>query len=63
MIGDTMYYESAPEQYSFSMSMATSEGNMQLSDALNRVIAGHRSELEAVLRAYNIRFFQAGAPT
>lgn len=55
--------QGSPEQYSFPMSMATSEGNTQLSDALNRVIAGHRPELEAVLRAYNIRFFQAGAPT
>lgn len=55
--------QGSPEQYSFPMSMATSEGNPRLSDALNRVIAAHRSELEAVLREYHIRFFQAGAPT
>jgi mxaJ protein len=45
-----------PEQYTFPMAMATRTSDTTLNADLNRVIATHASELDAVLRSYNITF-------
>lgn len=50
----------APEQYSFPMAMGLRSDEKVLRDQLNRVIAQHHSELEAVLREYGVKFFNAG---
>ena len=45
-----------PEQFTFPMAMATRVHDAGLNAALNHVIATHSSELQAVLRQYNISF-------
>lgn len=50
----------APEQYSFPMAMGVRSDEGALLNQLNRVIAQHHSELEAILRQYGIKFFNAG---
>jgi mxaJ protein len=49
--------QGSPEQYSFPMAMATRENDKELHNKLNQVIATHKAQLDAVLRAYNIHFF------
>jgi mxaJ protein len=51
----------SPEQYSFPMAMGLRTDEGALEDALNRVISQHHSELDAILREYGVRFFNAGA--
>lgn len=55
--------QGAPEQYSFPMSMGVRPDEGALRDQLNRVIAQHRNELDAILRQYGVRFFKAEATT
>jgi hypothetical protein len=40
--------------------MATRPNDKELNDKINRVIATHRAQLDAVLRQYNIHFFVPG---
>jgi mxaJ protein len=51
----------APEQYSFPMAMGVRGDEGALLNELNRVIAEHHSEFDAILRQYGVRFFNAGA--
>lgn len=53
--------QGAPEQYSFPMAMGVRSDEGALRDRLNRVIAQHHSELDAILREYGVRFFKAEA--
>jgi mxaJ protein len=52
--------QGSPEQYTFPMSMATRPDDKELHKRLNQVIATHAAQLEAVLRQYNIHFFEPG---
>ncbi len=55
--------QGSPEQYSFPMAMATRPNDPRLHAEVERVIATHQAQLEAVLREYNIRFFAPGGGT
>ncbi len=52
--------QGSPERYSFPMAMATRPNDPRLHAEVERVIATHQAQLEAVLREYNIRFFAPG---
>jgi mxaJ protein len=47
----------APEQYVFPMSMAVRQGDEALKQRLDQVIAGHQSELTAILTQYGVRLY------
>lgn len=49
--------QGSPEQYSFPMSMGTRSSDKELNAEVDRVIASHETQIETVLREYNIRFF------
>jgi mxaJ protein len=51
----------APEQYSFPMAMGLRQDEGALRDRLNNVIRQHRSQFDAILKAYGVRFFNAEA--
>ena len=52
--------QGSPEQYSFPMAMGTRSSDKELNAEINRVIATHETQIETVLREYNIRFFVPG---
>jgi mxaJ protein len=47
----------SPEQYSFPMAMGVRSDEGALRDQLNKVIAQHKPQLDAILRAYGVRFY------
>lgn len=49
----------SPEQYSFPMAMGVRSDEGALRDQLNKVIAQHKSQLDAILRDYGVRFYNA----
>jgi mxaJ protein len=51
--------QGAPEQYSFPMAMGVRQDDSALRNQLNKMIAQHHSELDAILRQYGVRFFKA----
>lgn len=53
--------QGAPEQYSFPMAMGVRSDEEALRDQLNSVIDQHRSELDAILKQYGVRFFNPEA--
>jgi len=53
----------SPEQYMFSMAMGVRKGNEALCGKLNRVIAAHKSDIQAVLEQYNVKLYPAANET
>jgi mxaJ protein len=53
--------QGSPEQYVFPMSMATRPGDKVLAAKLERVIAQHKAELNAILNQYGVRLYQPSA--
>lgn len=53
--------QGSPEQYTFPMAMATRPGDTALHDALDRVIATHQAQFDAILHDYGVLFFHAGS--
>jgi mxaJ protein len=52
--------QGSPEQYSFPMAMATRENDKALNAEVSKVIVTHKSQIDAILREYNIHFFTPG---
>lgn len=52
--------QGSPEQYTFPMAMGVRSDEGALLTQLNAVIAKHRTELDAILRQYGVRFFNSG---
>jgi mxaJ protein len=53
----------SPEQYMFSMAMGVRKGDEALCGKLNRVIAAHKSDIQAVLEQYNVKLYPAANET
>ncbi|MGZ3554174.1 MAG: transporter substrate-binding domain-containing protein [Vulcanimicrobiaceae bacterium] len=53
--------QGSPEQYTFPMAMATRSNDKALHDAVDRTIATHKADLQAILQRYGVRFFNPEA--
>jgi mxaJ protein len=47
----------APEQYLFSMGMGVRKGDEALKQRLDRVIAGHKKAMDAILERFDVRLY------
>lgn len=55
--------QGSPEQYVFPMSMATRPGDTVLAPRIERAIAQHKAELEAILNSYGVKLYPMGTPS
>ncbi len=55
--------QGSPEQYVFPMAMATRPGDTVLAPQVERAIAQHKAELQAILNSYGVKLYPVGTPS